>query len=226
MNSFKLRTRLITLLSIILIYVILLFLKWNGYIAAPIFLKDLDMRMVELMSANRTPELVTFFMGVTFLGAAKFVLALSVVLTVCSVVWKRSWFILPLWLMLAGTEACVFLGKVLLLRPRPDVAVYLETSAAFPSGHSAVAMALYGFLAFLLTLRFKKMIPKILLYSLAVILILSVGFSRLYLGVHYLSDVMAGYILGALWLSVGIAVTKFILSRRKKSPPSLEKYLA
>ncbi|PIT88007.1 MAG: hypothetical protein COU29_04330 [Candidatus Magasanikbacteria bacterium CG10_big_fil_rev_8_21_14_0_10_36_32] len=225
MNFFKLRISLLLLLGVILLYLILLFLKVSGYVSTPIFLIDLDERVMETMSLWRTSELIKIFMGATFLGAAKFVVALAAVLTVCLSLWKRSHFIVPFWIVLVGTEACVFLGKISLMRTRPDIAVYLETSASFPSGHAAISLALYGFLAYLLTLRFKKIVHKILLYSLAIILILAVGFSRLYLGVHYLSDVIAGYALGILWLIVGMIVVKFIMLQRKKIPPSSEKYL-
>lgn len=225
MNAFKFRTWLITLLSIILLYLILLFLRVNGYFPTPTISTALDANLIELMSAWRSPEWIKIFMGVTLLGEAKFVVALAGILSICLGLWKKSLFILPIWIVLAGTEICVLLGKMSLMRERPSIAVYLEPSASFPSGHAAIAVALYGLLGYLLGRRFKKTIYRALIGFLAAILILAIGFSRLYLGVHYFSDVIVGFMLGALWLTMGIVVTEFILSRKRKIPPSSEKYL-
>ena len=93
------------------------------------------------------------------------------------------------------------LTKTLYHRPRPDlvpheVAVY---SASFPSGHSTLSAATYLTLAMLVASLEPRRRSKALAYGVAVTVLVAVGFSRVYLGVHWPSDVLAGWCLGAMW---------------------------
>ncbi|MBA3733525.1 phosphatase PAP2 family protein [Patescibacteria group bacterium] len=105
-----------------------------------------------------------------------------------------------------GTDASIFLIKLFINRTRPgaDIAYYIEKSKSFPSGHSAIAMAIFGFFTYYIINHLDKKMNKSLVVSLGVSLIILVGFSRLYLGVHYLSDVLGGLLLGGLWLIAGM----------------------
>jgi len=98
--------------------------------------------------------------------------------------------------------------KYLFQRPRPVVPHPLLQLAtySFPSGHTASATVLYGFLAILICSFTQRMICQALIWSAAVALIASVALSRIYLGVHYLTDVAAGVILGLAWLSLSARV--------------------
>ncbi|HEY9709609.1 MAG TPA: phosphatase PAP2 family protein [Oculatellaceae cyanobacterium] len=93
-------------------------------------------------------------------------------------------------------------------KPRPELwhRLISETSYSFPSGHALGSMVLYGFFAYLLATHYPKF-SKII-YSLAVILIAAIGISRLYLGVHWPTDVMAGYGVGFLWIMICITMLK------------------
>ncbi len=79
-----------------------------------------------------------------------------------------------------------------------------ETGYSFPSGHSMAAFALYGVLAYLLWRHIGSKKGRLALISLAALLALSIGLSRIYLGVHYPSDVLAGYLASTVWLGLGI----------------------
>lgn len=99
-------------------------------------------------------------------------------------------------------------------RPRPALEYRLikETGFSFPSGHSMTSMAFYGFLIYLI---YKKVDNKGLKWSLITllsILILAVGFSRIYLGVHYLSDVLAGFMEAIAYLVIFTTVVKKFLN--------------
>lgn len=107
-----------------------------------------------------------------------------------------------------GTAGTVFLLKNIFNIPRPEGAFYIEATPSFPSGHAAIAMALYGFLFATIYKHDKHHLKNKTLFLLALLVIL-IGVSRLYLGVHYLSDVLVGYLIGFLWLS-------FALSRKTK----------
>lgn len=102
--------------------------------------------------------------------------------------------------------------KLLFGKTRPALWPQLitETTYSFPSGHALGSMVLYGFSAYLLAQRFPQ--RNQLIYGLAVLLIGGIGVSRLYLGVHWPTDVLAGYGIGFLWISGCIALLRFKLS--------------
>lgn len=101
--------------------------------------------------------------------------------------------------LLAWTSSS--LGKALYARPRPDLVPHGMTvySASFPSGHSTLATATYLTLAMLLASLAARRRTKALCYGVATVLLIGVGLSRVYLGVHWPSDVLAGWTLGAAW---------------------------
>lgn len=102
--------------------------------------------------------------------------------------------------------------KNLISRPRPveDMRLVIAHSYSFPSGHSMSAIAFYGFLIYLTYKYVPNMALKIGLIVLQVLLILSIGLSRVYLGVHFPTDVVAGFIAGLFWLIICIIVFNFI----------------
>jgi membrane-associated phospholipid phosphatase len=102
-----------------------------------------------------------------------------------------------------NTGLKLFFSKV---RPQLWKQLIVETSFSFPSGHAIGSIVLYGFIAYLLASFYPKYSP--IIYTLVVILIGMIGISRLYLGVHWLTDIIAGYGVGFLWLMVCITILK------------------
>ena len=103
--------------------------------------------------------------------------------------------------------------KKILQRPRPtEFRIVEETGYSFPSGHSMVSMAFYGYLIYLIYRYIKNKYIKWLLIVLLSILICLIGISRIYLGVHYTSDVLGGFLLSISYLVVYISLIKKILS--------------
>jgi membrane-associated phospholipid phosphatase len=102
--------------------------------------------------------------------------------------------------------------KLLFAKSRPQLwsSSVIETTFSFPSGHALGSLVVYGFLAYLLALQFPKIAGWS--YAIAVTLIGTIGISRLYLGVHWPTDVIAGYGVGFLWLMTCIA----LLQRRAR----------
>ncbi|ARS36712.1 phosphatase PAP2 family protein [Pontibacter actiniarum] len=131
---------------------------------------------------------------------------------------QKHWLaICAFWFTLGGVGLSVQFGKDFVSRARPaDVAYYTVAHFSFPSGHSTTAIAMFGLLAYLLYLHYQERWQRRLVVWVAIILILTIGFSRIYLGVHYLSDVLAGFLLGALWLLVGISVIEVMRYRRRR----------
>lgn len=101
--------------------------------------------------------------------------------------------------------------KYLLKRPRPNIFRIVEESGySFPSGHSMVSMAFYGYLIYLVYKNIKnKYLKRFLIIILSIIIIL-IGISRIYLGVHYTTDVLGGFLLSISYLVLFIHITKSI----------------
>lgn len=95
-------------------------------------------------------------------------------------------------------------------RPEPYFNVPLPASYSFPSGHALAAACLYGMLAVLTTGRVKRRDRKVAIWTVCAFMILMIGLSRIYLGVHYPSDVLAGYMAACVWLGMlYLAIERF-----------------
>lgn len=106
--------------------------------------------------------------------------------------------------------------KRILQRPRPeDFRIIDESGYSFPSGHSMISMAFYGLLIYLIYKNVNNKYLKWSLITVLVTLIISIGISRIYLGVHYTSDVVAGFLIAISYLIIYISmINKFILERK------------
>lgn len=158
-----------------------------------------DQRILNLMPVVRSDGETSFFSAVTVLASGQSVLLLTAG-AVAVLWWKRRR--AAAWLFAvaaAGQEALTFAVKLLVGRLRPDAALSLisEDSFSFPSGHTVRATVLFGLLAYLLVRTYRSAAARavtVVLYAAAVVL---VGLSRVYLGVHYPTDVWAGILLGS-----------------------------
>ncbi len=163
-----------------------------------------------------TPTGVAIFRGVSDLGSPATWSALSL-LVAALLLFRRHW-------LLAGGWAAAIVGggvldlalKVLVHRPRPSFtdAFAAAPGWSFPSGHSMGSLVGYGMLAYLLVLRARGGARAAVIVG-AALLVLLIGFSRLYLGVHYFSDVVGGYAAGVVWLSA--CVTGLEVARRRRA---------
>jgi membrane-associated phospholipid phosphatase len=108
--------------------------------------------------------------------------------------------------------------KVLFTRARPPVSQYLVTvdSWSFPSGHSLNSMVVLGLLT-VLAVRDRRGLPRVLVVALGAFLVLLVGFSRVYLGVHWPTDVLAGWLMGAAWLTICLVVARILRGNTSSS---------
>ncbi len=107
--------------------------------------------------------------------------------------------------------------KRILQRPRPtEFRIVEETGYSFPSGHSMVSMAFYGYLIYLIYRYIKNKYVKWTLITILSILICLIGISRIYLGVHYTSDVLGGFLLSISYLVIYISSIKKLLPEEQK----------
>jgi membrane protein DedA with SNARE-associated domain/membrane-associated phospholipid phosphatase len=167
-----------------------------------------DRAVYHFLQSLRTPWADNLLLAVTELGDA--FVNISLVCTVLVVLLvKRCYRAAGFWFIgVIGGQLAVQLLKWTLQLPRP-VAIYHGASAyGFPSGHTAMSVVLYGFLAILLV-RQVAGAWRWGLFSGVLLIIFMIGFSRLYLGAHWLSDVLGGYFIGASWVTLlGIVYLK------------------
>lgn len=165
-----------------------------------------DINFVNYLYFERSPVLAKFFYYLTHLADVEIMIIFVILLAIYLFYRKEFLYLFTLLSVTIGTEIVVILLKFLVNRERPDsaIAYYIETSKSFPSGHAAISVAFFGFLIYYLVRHLTKRYQKNLVIILGVLLILLIGFSRLYLGVHYLSDVLGGFLIGGMCLGVGI----------------------
>jgi undecaprenyl-diphosphatase len=186
---------------------------------------DLDHAVNREIAAWHGPVLLAVFAWITELGASPALCAVAIVAS--GLLWTRlrAALVVPLWVVFLGAQATTHLGKFVFARPRPEMLeIATEWTSSFPSGHTTGAAAVYGFLAFAIArdLPFLSRMQFEVVFW-AVMLILLVGFSRIYLGVHYPSDVLAGLMVGGFWLLVGFALAEWQRAREwaaaRTAPP-------
>jgi membrane-associated phospholipid phosphatase len=172
-----------------------------------------DVELARWLHEHSNPQLVTFFKLVTLAGNA-FVLALVVLAAAIALLRSRRFGAAVLVVSVAvGIEIVNPLMKLVFQRPRPELAfVHLDTYS-FPSGHAAGAAAIYFTLAALVGRRLHGW-DRVLMGVGTAVLVLAIGFSRLYLGAHYLSDVLAGLALGTAWAAAWMLAFELAGSRR------------
>src|SRR5215207_1380463 len=137
--------------------------------------------------------------------------------------WGRRWVFLGSWLAaVAGSAVLNRLLKGLFERPRPhfEHPLLVESSFSFPSGHAMESFVVYGMLAYFAVLAFRTWESRVAVVFGAALLVVLIGFSRMYLGVHYFSDVLAGYAAGGVWLSALVTATEAITRRTKDAKPT------
>jgi len=150
-----------------------------------------------------SPPLTYAMRAVTQLGAPRFLIVLSLVLILWLARMGRKRAAILLVVAAAGAAALDELLKLVFHRPRPEAFFgYPEPSTySFPSGHAIASCCFYGVLAAIVTARMRSRGAKIAVWTAAALVAAAIGFSRIYLGVHYPSDVVAGYAVAVVWVA-------------------------
>ncbi|MGQ0431359.1 MAG: bifunctional DedA family/phosphatase PAP2 family protein [Microthrixaceae bacterium] len=165
----------------------------------------IDLPVVRYLAEHRTTWLTTTMRDITWLGSTVVLVPLVALVGLWSRNRTRSWALCAqLALSLGGAIALYNLVKPLVGRPRPQVGQLVSTATgyAFPSGHATQTAAVAVTLATIAAATTGSWSRKVAIWSTAALACLLIGFSRLYLGVHWPTDVLAGYGLGALWAAI------------------------
>jgi membrane-associated phospholipid phosphatase len=163
-----------------------------------------DTRLADWLHEQATPGWTEFFEAVTWLGNVPVLLSITVLAAlILSLTRQRSELQLLL-LAVIGTQILTLGLKLGFQRERPFFSDPLATEStySFPSGHASVSLAVYGTLGFIVARHLSSIRARIAALVAVAALVLLIGFSRLYLGVHFLSDVIAGFSLGLAWVTL------------------------
>jgi undecaprenyl-diphosphatase len=214
-NEFALGLFLLTSLGIAVGALILF-----GWLAEEVLRGDttqFDATIRTAVHNHATPLLTTVMQGFSFLGSVGWVASFGALVIAACFYFKRPRIAGFLAIAMVGASTLDSVLKLAFHRLRP-VAYYgiSPRSYSFPSGHALGSLCFYGILAAVLSDRMTSRKQKFFIWLIAALLVASIGFSRIYLGVHYPSDVIAGYLAGAVWVTAVTIVDEILLDRREK----------
>ena len=169
---------------------------------------------------HASPPLTSFMSGITLLGSTKVLLVLGAMVVIAFLFarWRRETF-----LFLVTMGGASLLNRVLKLsfqrpRPQPYFDLVAPASYSFPSGHALLSFCFYGAIAFMIDAHLRRSSQRIAVWLFTGALVLLVGVSRIYLGVHYASDVIAGFTSAFIWL-MAVNFAPHIWNRSRNSKP-------
>jgi membrane protein DedA with SNARE-associated domain/membrane-associated phospholipid phosphatase len=189
-----------------------------------------DEKLLGMLSSWSTPFATNVFAYVSNLSAASMII-FSILATIVFALKGRR-MELTVWLVgLIGSQLLTHILKISIARQRPHLEMlpsFINSGYSFPSGHALAAVVLFGLLCYFVVLRPGTLVFRTGLITSAVIGIVVVGFTRLYLQISFFSDVIGGFLAGLLWLITCISVTELyrnrkIGDRRRKKRPKADK---
>jgi undecaprenyl-diphosphatase len=219
----RLGRRRATALNLCIVLALLSSASWAigrpGEDLIPVDVDAMDPVALRFAVEHREGWLTTAATSVTKLGGYRVLIPLVVIAGLSWWAWQRTW--RPLSLLVGaygGSVVLTFLAKALVGRSRPPSALALGDfgGMAFPSGHALQATAVWGMLAVLTAAGASRGRTKMLVRSAGAVVAVMVGASRVYLGAHWLTDVMGGWVLGATWLAALIVAARAL---ERTQPP-------
>jgi undecaprenyl-diphosphatase len=182
----------------------------------------LDSRMLHWFADRRTPLLDLVMLEVTTLGNGLVLIMLVGIVSAFLWLTNHRWSVYLLIVGTVGGQLVNNMLKSLFGRPRPDTVPAVDDvlTLSFPSGHAMSAIIAYGSVAYLVGRLEPTAAMRRTTWALATIIVLAIGMSRVYLGVHYPSDVLAGFIAGVAWLlfvAASVKAVRFFAPRRPET---------
>ncbi len=176
------------------------------------------------MYARRTPPLNRLAEGLALTGSPPVIVGIGLAGALTGALWRRvrgaAW-TLPL--AIFGSGIIIQTVKLIVQRPRPAAVPHgfqpllHETGYSFPSGHSLIAMTVYGLLGYFALGLFRGRAARLIVRVLTVLVVFAIGASRVYVGVHYPTDVLAGWTAGVPWLVTCLGLHELLTRRWPRS---------
>lgn len=192
----------------LLIIFFVISLIWTFLVYFNVF-NNMDIKIYNFIISFKSEFNTYFFKIITFLCSIKFITLMCIISILLTLIKKDKSYLLIIFVTLVSSVVNLII-KNIIRRDRPDKINWLitESNFSFPSGHSMMATVFYGFLTYLLYRSKLNKSVKIIILIMVLFLILLIGISRIYLGVHYTSDVIGGFLWGSTLLILIIVLTK------------------
>jgi membrane-associated phospholipid phosphatase len=170
--------------------------------------ENLDYKVFEALEPYVNATNNKIMLGITFLGRHEFLIPANLILIAYFLfVKKHKWYSIKVPAIALSSVALMFVLKHLFGRARPLIPLLEEARGlSFPSGHALMSVTFYGLMIYLIWHNVKNPLLKWTSIGSLSVLVLLIGFSRIYLRVHYPTDVMAGFAMGFLWLVISISL--------------------
>jgi undecaprenyl-diphosphatase len=207
----------LTLMAVTASAFIVLFIFLANWILDADPVTRFDDRVALFLLFFRDASLVRISLWISLLCKFQIVMLAALSLISSMLIWNRRHMIWPFIAMLTVCEGIVLIMRENLMRSRPAgvIPAYFDKTYTFPSEYSALAVLLYGFIAYFIVHILLKGRPRLSIWTIFVTLLLVtlIGFSQLYLGINYFSDVLGGYLIGGICLLTGIGIFEWVLQR-------------
>ena len=180
----------------------IVFIFWTVLVKMDLLVK-FDEFFYKLITSSMNNTLTTIFKIITFFGSTVFMIIFALVLFIYFILKKKN-------IISYLTSSCLIIStilnnviKIIIRRSRPDVIkLVTETSFSYPSGHTMASVSIYGIIIYLLlNSNINKTVKYISSVGLS-LLILLIGISRIYLGAHYMSDIIGAMLVSTIWLFI------------------------
>lgn len=201
-----------------------------GYIATAVGNKSIarfDTSVISFVQGMETPWLTVVMKVFTQIGSVYIIAPVGVIAFVLLFyIFRYRQQALLFVIVVAGTPVLNGLLKNYFKRERPEIHRIIDIGGySFPSGHSMMAFSFYAIIVYIAWRNAKTTLSRVLLILFAAFMIIIIGTSRIYLGVHYPSDVVGGFVVSGIWVIIAIIVYGFYQNRHenKKRPPLVKK---
>jgi membrane-associated phospholipid phosphatase len=181
---------------------------------------QLDTRVFDFMSSYVTDSNTAIMEFFTFFGSHRFLVPANLLLIAYAIfIHKNTWLAIKVGAIGVSSLILMFSLKALFNRPRPATPLLYEVPGlSFPSGHAFMSFTFFGLLTYLAFNEIKNTLFKYLVSMILVFVIILIGISRIYLRVHYATDVAAGFSLGMIWLVISLYGLGMIEKNKSKLP--------
>ncbi len=163
-----------------------------------------DVKTAEWITQIRDPFLNDLFLLITKLGDLKPLTFAFLISIAFFYFYKKYKSLATILLSVSGSAVITFVIKNIVQRARPELSLISERGFSFPSAHAFIAVCFWGVLFYLIYKLIKNKLLKIALIIVAITTVLAIGFSRIYIGVHWSSDVIASYLLSSVYATTVI----------------------
>ena len=212
--------RLLALLSLEVVVVGLLLLGCMvlfAYMAREVFLQQdnrLDAAVFRFAQRHTSPPMTSLMRFFSFFASANYLVVVPTLLVLVFAWFKNlRWYSIKVLIIAFTSTMLNQLMKNTFERPRPETAMLELTGLSFPSGHAMIGGSFYGLLIYIIWQTVPHPVRRWLYSILLSLLLLLIGYSRIYLNVHYTTDVLAGYAMGIIWLIISL----FLLHKLEKA---------